>query len=117
MTDHDNTLPCSESLAVYNPCISLDRAKKKKVGWLVNFGERGAPTWKRFLELPGLLRSLFSPTFLVPSLMLDELEVKGSGAATFESFWGMVNGGVVAGRGGLADSHFLQTISEREQDT
>lgn len=45
-------------------------------------------TWKRFLELPGRDRSLFSPTFLEPSLILDELAVKGSGAATLESFYG-----------------------------
>ena len=67
--------------------------------WCMAFSEHGALTWKRFFELPGRLRSLFSPTFRVPSLMLDELEVKGSGAATFESFCGMINSAVVAGRG------------------
>jgi hypothetical protein len=45
-------------------------------------------TWNRFLELPGRLNSLFSPTFLDPSLILLELAVKGSGAATFDSFYG-----------------------------
>jgi hypothetical protein len=45
-------------------------------------------TWKRFFELPGRLRSLFSPTFLEPSLILLELAVKGSGAATLDSFYG-----------------------------
>ena len=44
--------------------------------------------WKRFFELPGRDKSLFSPTFLDPSLMLVELEVKGSGAATLDSFYG-----------------------------
>lgn len=31
--------------------------------------------------------SLFSPTFLVPDLMLLEDEVNGSGAATFDNFY------------------------------
>lgn len=46
--------------------------------------------WKRFLELPGRDNNLFSPTFLEPSLMLVELEVNGSGAATLDSFYGYV---------------------------
>lgn len=45
-------------------------------------------TWKRFLELPGRLSSLFSPTLRDPSLILDELDVNGSGAASFDSFYG-----------------------------
>jgi len=86
----------------------LIRLRKRRTGdWCVVFSERGAPTWKRFFELPGRLRSLFSPTFLVPSLMLDELEVKGSGAATFESFCGMVNGAAVAGRRATCRFAFL----------
>ena len=39
--------------------------------------------WKRLFA-----RSLFSPTLRDPSLMLLELAVNGSGAATFESFYG-----------------------------
>ena len=45
-----------------------------------------ARTWNLFFELPGLVSNLFSPTFREPSLMLCELEVNGSGAASFESF-------------------------------
>lgn len=30
--------------------------------------------------------SLFSPTFREPSLMLDEVDVNGSGAATLDNF-------------------------------
>lgn len=44
-------------------------------------------TWKRLLDDPGLLSSLFSPTLREPSLILDELAVKGSGAATLDSFY------------------------------
>src|SRR5438132_745838 len=44
-------------------------------------------TWKRFLELPGRPSSLFSPTLREPSLMLVELAVNGSGAASFDSFY------------------------------
>jgi len=51
------------------------------------------PTWKRLLELPGRLSSLFSPTLREPSLILEELEVNGSGAAKFDSFYGYgING-------------------------
>jgi hypothetical protein len=46
-----------------------------------------ALTWKRFLELPGRPSSLFSPTLRDPSLMLVELAVNGSGAASFDSFY------------------------------
>jgi len=44
-------------------------------------------TWNLFLELPGRVKSLFSPIFRLPSLMLEEVEVNGSGAATLDSFY------------------------------
>jgi len=47
------------------------------------------------LELPGRDKSLFSPTLREPSLIALELDVNGSGAASFEVF----------------ASHFLQTIA------
>jgi hypothetical protein len=43
-------------------------------------------TWNRFLDFPGRVSSLFSPTLRDPSLMLLDVEVKGSGAATLDSF-------------------------------
>ena len=43
-------------------------------------------TWNLFFELPGLDRSLFSPTLREPSLMACDDDVKGSGAASFEVF-------------------------------
>lgn len=71
--------------------------------------------WKRFLELPGRDNSLFSPTFLDPSLMLVELEVNGSGAATLDSFYGYVEKWVqVEQNKRLAVSHFLQTMTRKE---
>ena len=44
-------------------------------------------TWNLFLELPGRVKSLFSPILRLPSLMLEEVEVNGSGAATLDSFY------------------------------
>ena len=65
---HDNIWPCSASLWTCNPYIYLGMAM-----YLVSNCRRAARyrerTWNLFLELPGLLKSLFSPTFRDPSLM------------------------------------------------
>ena len=51
-------------------------------------------TWNRFFDDPGRLSSLFSPTLRDPSLILEELAVNGSGAATFDSFYRKGDGNV-----------------------
>ena len=43
-------------------------------------------TWNLFFELPGRERSLFSPTFRDPSLILCEVDWNGSGAADLDVF-------------------------------
>jgi hypothetical protein len=48
--------------------------------------ERRAHTWNLFLELPGRLNNLFSPILREPSLILLDVDVKGSGAATLDNF-------------------------------
>lgn len=74
------------SSAACNPYIWIDTAKTrtKTIGAAAGLLE---PTEYRFPEPPGRLNNLFSPTFLEPSLILEELEVNGSGAATLDSFW------------------------------
>ncbi len=47
----------------------------------------GVRTWNLFLELPGLVKSLFSPTLREPSFMACELDLNGSGAASLDVFW------------------------------
>jgi hypothetical protein len=65
------------------------------------------------LDVPGRDRSLFSPTFLDPSLILLELALNGSGAATFESFYGYDKWCILLQgkqQGKNTDSHLLQTM-------
>jgi hypothetical protein len=50
------------------------------------------------LEVAERDSSLFSPTLREPSLIKEELEAKGSGAASFDSFYGKVIVGTLAGR-------------------
>lgn len=97
-THHDSISPCFGLPATYNPYTWMSKAIDKLPVSVLSGGEdHNKRTEYLFLELLeppaelgpafGLPISLFSPILRDPSLIAEVVEVKGSGAANFESFW------------------------------
>lgn len=86
-TYHDSTWPDFGLSVACNLYIYVDMASRNNGRNCSNKGETWL-AWKWFFVDPGLESNLFSPTFLEPSLILFELDWKGSGAAILDSFYG-----------------------------
>lgn len=122
-THHGSISPCSVLPATCSPYTWMSKAMGTlRVSVLSGRENRNERTEYLFFELDeppaelgpafGLPISLFSPILRDPSLIAEVVEVKGSGAANFESFWGQSACQIQSGTPVTRRAHLLTFLTD-----